>query len=857
VSPVLKIKAAPDDLDATADRVWALLDRNLLAKVGYSFTDHVLKPPARHEILGYQACPIKGCENWSYTINKLCWACDTRFRLSGRPAMECFLRIPRPRFVENLCTVCRTPGHERPAHTNGLCQSCEAHRRHHLVSPRAYVNGDKRFPPAQPRIGFGPCTIDGCDRAAGRADGLCHLHITRCARAERAGMDREDWAARQGLPGVRPQDQFILTGLHRLVEGQVLFGFQVAVAEERRTPPHFVNPLLDYLRNSEATDLFEVHDVVTSHVSGGIHAQRFLALVRDRLSVALTDIETETAKDVWDLRVWEAMTGRLDFSAISQPWLRQLAQNYCVENLPNQKSRAMVDRVVKAARHLSTSLRRRKDRGDDPAALTRTDLNALLARLMGMERRGSMTMMARSVTVANLSLLLRFARESRMTIAGGPLAALDHDFLLTKKDVVRRPCRDIEDDVGQSLPTVVMEQLVAPEALAVLEQLSGGQGRRAVGLQMRIGRRTGELMGLRFNCLDHDESVDEEGATRLAPVLVHDMPKVERYGCRLPIGQDEAELIRAQQDYVRGRYPKTPLADLVLFPRWTKNLGGTKSISKTYLANIIRSWLKVLPELDSGERRKDGTVVPFDKNKIFPYSFRHSYAQRHADAGTDLVVLAELMGHSNLQTTKGYFKVTTRRKRAAADRLACFTLDNHGVRTRPAVLALLDAEATREHVGQVAVPFGVCTEASNVKAGGMECPFRHRCFGCVFYRTDPSYQPELRAYLTELLKQREHLAASVPQLEEWARREAMPSDDEIEAVRNLIRSNAAQLLELEPADRAAVEEAIAIARGARSQLATTFPVQFRGVVAQTAPVLFPTHGRPRATPADGEAGSFG
>jgi hypothetical protein len=32
-------------------------------------------------------------------------------------------------------------------------------------------------------------------------------------------------------------------------------------------------------------------------------------------------------------------------------------------------------------------------------------------------------------------------------------------------------------------------------------------------------------------------------------------------------------------------------------------------------------------------------LVPFDKTRIFPYAYRHCYAQRHADAGVPVEVL--------------------------------------------------------------------------------------------------------------------------------------------------------------------------------------------------------------------------
>src|SRR5487761_1890793 len=200
----------------------------------------------------------------------------------------------------------------------------------------------------------------------------------------------------------------------------------------------------------------------------------------------------------------------------------------------------------------------------------------------------------------------------------------------------------------------------------------------------------------------------------------------------------------------------------------------------------MRAWVASLERLDGPERDRAGNPVPFPRERITPYAFSHSFAQRHADAGTPVDVLRDLLGHDTVRTTLGYYRVTATRKRAAQDALGSLQLDAAGRRSRPGSGALLASEALRDQIGQVAVPFGICTEPTNVTAGGQSCPFRHRCLGCSYFRTDPSYRPELRAYLGELLADRERLAAAVPELAAWARSDAVPSEGEIAALRHLI-----------------------------------------------------------------------
>ncbi|MDV6271687.1 tyrosine-type recombinase/integrase [Rhodococcus globerulus] len=115
---------------------------------------------------------------------------------------------------------------------------------------------------------------------------------------------------------------------------------------------------------------------------------------------------------------------------------------------------------------------------------------------------------------------------------------------------------------------------------------------------------------------------------------------------------------------------------------------------------------------------------------VYPYAFRHSYAQRHADNGTPIDVLRDLMDHRNIQTTAGYYVVTADRKREAIAAVGKYSVDRVGNSTP-------HTDSTAYQMRSVAVPFGNCIEPTNVKAGGHACPIRFQCAGCGFYRPDP------------------------------------------------------------------------------------------------------------------------
>jgi hypothetical protein len=54
------------------------------------------------------------------------------------------------------------------------------------------------------------------------------------------------------------------------------------------------------------------------------------------------------------------------------------------------------------------------------------------------------------------------------------------------------------------------------------------------------------------------------------------------------------------------------------------------------------------------------------------YTFRHTYGTRHSQAGTELPVLAELMGHANIQTTMIYVHAARKQKIEATAKLQAY-----------------------------------------------------------------------------------------------------------------------------------------------------------------------------------------
>ncbi|MGH9150453.1 MAG: tyrosine-type recombinase/integrase [Acidimicrobiales bacterium] len=501
--------------------------------------------------------------------------------------------------------------------------------------------------------------------------------------------------------------------------------------------------------------------------------------------------------------------------------------------------------MVTAVGRWSGHLSRRPDGGHDPAALTKDDVASFLVALRVLVNQARLSAYMHNKTVGFLRQFLRDCRDLELDEHGGPLRGLTRSVTVAREEIPPMPVTKPDDEIGLAIPDAVLAQLLDEANLALLAP----DARRRFLIGLEVGRRPSELCSLALDCVAYDQRVNQDtGVAEMVPVLVHDMAKVGKLRCRLPIHTHTAELVHDQQAAVRALFPLTPEPELVLFPGLQRHKDGRRPIGANTWASELRAWADQLVlfegwlDAEGGvhlQHDAGGEPIGFDAGRIFPYALRHTYAQRHVDAGTPVEVLRDLMRHDKLDTTSGYYRITTERKRDAIKRVLPLQLSASGGH-----LAIVDeigsGDIGRYALSQIAVPMGSCSEPSNVRAQGKACDFRYKCFGCAHFRTDPSYLPELRAYMTKLLAARERLAAAVPALAEWARLEVVPSDDEIEIVSRLVSACEDALGRLDTDDRGAVEEAIGLLRRGRIDLETTFPVEFRGLVTQPAPILFPT-----------------
>jgi integrase len=789
------------DVDASA-ALNAVLRPGFLTRAGWDSQRRILAPARDDPLLGLRKCAVVDCEagirrSWA----QLCSGCDRRFKAAERPFAEFVARASgKANWNERICRVGGCP---RPTRARDrLCRSHSAHRRTRLdLSVEAWL----QLPSVGPLASFGDCLVASCIRTADGQRGLCGAHDKRWAEHRQScpDADFDAWAEVNGPAGV--DHIVVLKGLPVRVQRELLVTLQQRTDEGLRTFLTDVRYLAELLRARRAGTVFDLADVKSTDIRPAAGALLRMALRTVRC--VLSTPEREQAGDEWDLAVF-GLPGRLDFAKISQRWLREATKSWAAEDLPLHRGRQAASTArdtINAVIELSESLRlSRPDRGDDPMALGRRDILAFTNRLAYKQRTDHVTEASRVRITRRIRRFLDDVRTLGLTRPGQPCVGLPDDVRLRRGDV---PAEADPAAHPRDLPATVLRTI--NEQLPVLQARSGLAERRIVELLIDTGRRPDEVCTLPWDCLDRDDNGK--------PVLVYTDSKNNRPGRRLPIAQDTAQLIGVQKNEARQRFPHTPLDQLVLFPCDNANPDGTKPMHAETFGNAHREFIDQIADLLLDEDNN-----PFDRRRVVPYAYRHSYAQRHADQGVAPDVLRELMGHRSMRTTFIYYRITETRTRAAVERVARHQFDGTGRRVFHSISGLLADEHARLRVGQVAVPFGMCTEPSNVKAGGQACPYKYTCVGCGHFRSDPSYLPELKSYLQQLLADRERLRAATD-LEDWARQHLAPPDEQIDQLRALIRRIEDDLTSLNDDDRDQIQQAITVIRQTRQTVTLGMP----------------------------------
>ena len=98
--------------------------------------------------------------------------------------------------------------------------------------------------------------------------------------------------------------------------------------------------------------------------------------------------------------------------------------------------------------------------------------------------------------------------------------------------------------------------------------------------------------------------------------------------------------------------------------QWLETLGR----STGYLF-INKSGRKVSTRGLAGQLKKLGVKYGLEPSVIYPHSFRHRFAKNFLEKYNDSALLADLMGHDSIETTRIYLRRTAQEQRAIVDKI--------------------------------------------------------------------------------------------------------------------------------------------------------------------------------------------
>jgi integrase len=742
-------------------------------------------------------CTVRACSAVVGLRSGLCTSCR-REHAATRIALPEFIQTHMPQRAKRTPTV--LPQRCAVRRDGATCSGdvvekglCEIHYGQWLQVHRRCREADLddwARNVAEPRSPSKPCLVTGCDYDCFRRAPLCLHHYSKRQRdAPTSGVAQ--WARSQ-TPFLHAH-HFSLVPLEPQVRLEVLYALQERDRRELVLNPPLVRRIVKDL--TAAPSVLTVWDVPSDQLPASSKKMRSLQRdVYDTLSDAhsrMSGIPATPRRPIGGAFAIRGVQGEV----VSQVWLKMLITDWQRRTHPDSDR---LREAIRAGHVASKALERRSGGGHDYTKLQFDDMDAIVK---AMRTAAYPEGTAYSYSYRR-SLNCRFFEVMEFGRKAGLLDDVPGSFARHRSHIIPCPTTD-DDEPGRAIPETVIAQLDTQlDTIGDTFHYQGWQ-REHIKLMVRTayivlrdtGRRPQEISKLKLDCLHSDDGY----------ILIWDNFKARRLRRQLPILTPTAEAILAWRD-VRSELVVPVASTEYLFPGRTSGPGLTSEphFDSDDLGTALRQWVRSLDHLHSDVPGLDGKPLPFDRSRVFPYAFRHSYAQRHADAGIAVDVLKELMDHKSVDTTMGYYKVTLKRKRQAVDTMRSLVVDRSGS-SAPA------ASSTIYEMRSVAVPYGNCIEPANVKAGGHACPIRFQCAGCGFYRPDPSYLPAIDQHIISLKATRERARAL--DTDDFVVRNLTDQIEAFDRVRTKMRE---QLGDLSSDQRQEIEEASAVLRKTRA-----------------------------------------
>lgn len=664
-------------------------------------------------VFGGIPCQVSACRR-AARLHDLCEGHYQRWNSQGRPDKgEFTAKTSAALRGHGVLPVCRVEGCGYGRNSTGLCV---AHVRQWHQAGQPKITGwlSSRRPVTTPAP-HGQCRISGCELWSTAYVPLCVSHAERWRVAGRPDIE-EFAAALESAPRHCEMIAFLCLPPRLRLEMQYVLQ-QRRDEQQARLTPKLARHAINVLAATGMNSLLEWPDELWRErlrtAPGARKASSaFLAYARREVENLYYGAgwDVEYPRDVWRLRNL-GITGtlaHLHFTAIGQPWLKDLAKRWTRWRLTCGLSLATVGAGLAAVTRFAAFLARPELGVTGLAKVNRAMLERYLAELHGL---GGSTHHHQRI-IGQLGIFLTDIRRHHWD------TTLPTDAVLFTEDVPRETKR-----LPRALAEHVMAQVEDP---ANLDRWQDPAYRLITLILMRCGLRLKDATRLPFDCLAHDA----DGA----PYLRYLNHKMNREAL-VPIDEELQQDIRDQQQRLLQRWPDgVP----VLFPRKLKNVHGTEPMNGGTYRQVLTPWLERCDVRD-----EHGRPV-----HLTPHQWRHTLGTRLINRDVPQEVVRKILDHDSHEMTAHYARLhdtTVRRHWEKARKVnisgESVTLDPNG--------PLAEAAWAKQRVGRAtqALPNGYCG-LPVVKT----CPHANACLTCPMFITTPEFLPQHRRQREEVLQ---------------------------------------------------------------------------------------------------------
>ncbi len=590
------------------------------------------------------------------------------------------------------------------------------------------------------------CDIPDCELIAA-SKVYCDRHRSEQNAAEKNGIPEPQW--RQHARALNSPDHVdtsgtgivSLTGLPPLAAAEIRYALFANATSPRPTkwPPRVLRALIEDLEEKCVASIMEIDTTKRPRGQGKKKDQKrwskygqvcdaMVAVMQSHCApVHVTRAQSRELGYIdpmhWGFRLKDRRSP-FDLRVITQDWLRTLTWDLIAsifDSPSRPRTQSSLEQLRRCSVALSAYLEWAVPRGGaDATELTEDTARAFVAdqtrRAQNNEpqlglylvdgQQSIATELSKSLIFNGLRRLMRFALDTGVADSIG----LRREFMLAfpegKLRHSKRP-RPLSDDV--------FEHLISPTNMKLLSARDpNDMGIEDIWfIQIRVGRRIGEVVNLRFDC------VSEHLGRKYA---WFDMTKVNQLDYGVLIPDDVFWVIRERQKKTAERYRlkhgaapagKT-LQKIALFPTALQNPNFVNAIAIATFQDRFKKWL--------GDIELPGHVS---------HQARHTLATRLVDAGAPMVVVKQILGHVSERMSEHYTLISSSKIESYLQQV---WVRGPGSSTPGELVRTPDpmTESTihRKLIDIAALPTegGLCTFKPVV--GGAECPKRRRCNDC-------------------------------------------------------------------------------------------------------------------------------